>query len=117
MQPRTAQLYVDKINEIAYDFVKRIKYLSEQNAENRLPEDFTNELNKWSLESIGYIAFEKRLGCLENNLSNDSEAQNMIHSVNEMFDAMYYLETMPAFWKYVKTPKLQQLIRALDYLT
>jgi cytochrome P450 family 49 subfamily A len=48
LQPRTAKLYVKPIEETANAFVKRARSLRNGNLE--VPEDFLNEIHKWSLE-------------------------------------------------------------------
>ena len=48
LQPRTAKLYVRPIEETAKAFIKRIYKIRNQDLE--VPEDFLNEIHKWSLE-------------------------------------------------------------------
>jgi cytochrome P450 family 49 subfamily A len=48
LQPRTAKLYVKPIEQTATAFVKRAQILRNSNLE--VPEDFLNEIHKWSLE-------------------------------------------------------------------
>lgn len=117
MQPRNVTMYIEKIDVIAADFLNRIRYLAKQHPDNRMPEEFGNELNKWSLESIGYIAFEERLGCLENDLDPNSTTQKLIYHVREMFNLMFDLETKPPIWQYVRTPQFQKFVDGLDFLT
>jgi len=48
LQPRTAKLYVKPIEETATAFVKRAQNVRNSNLE--VPDDFLNEIHKWSLE-------------------------------------------------------------------
>jgi cytochrome P450 family 49 subfamily A len=48
LQPRTAKLYVRPIEETAVAFVKRARDL--RNSDLEVPDDFLNEIHKWSLE-------------------------------------------------------------------
>jgi hypothetical protein len=48
LQPRTAKLYVKPIEETAEAFIRRIKKIRDNDLE--VPEDFLNEIHKWSLE-------------------------------------------------------------------
>ena len=48
LQPRTAKLYVKPIEETAMAFVKRAQKVRNSNLE--VPDDFLNEIHKWSLE-------------------------------------------------------------------
>lgn len=63
LRPKTVQLYLDKVDRVALDFLIKVKTIrNEQTLE--MPSDFGNELNKWALESIGVIALDDRLGAL-----------------------------------------------------
>ncbi|KAJ8962684.1 hypothetical protein NQ318_001081, partial [Aromia moschata] len=117
MQPRTAQQYVGSMDIVASQLVENIKHFSSQNADNEMPADFLNELYKWSMESIGLIAFNKRLGCLKLNLEKDSDPAKFIASVVEMFELMYTLEILPPIWKLISTPTWRRYVEILDYLT
>lgn len=64
MQPKIANMYIPKIDEVADDFVENIRRLSKSNPNGEMPEDFKNELNKFTLESVGLIALDKRFGKL-----------------------------------------------------
>lgn len=64
MQPKIANMYIPKIDEVADDFVENIRRLSKSNHNGEMPEDFKNELNKFTLESVGLIALDKRFGKL-----------------------------------------------------
>lgn len=61
MQPRIVHLYVNGMNLIALEFVELMKELAKKN-NGEMPENFSNDINKWSLESMGRIAFDKHLG-------------------------------------------------------
>lgn len=60
MQPKTVKLYIQPVERISDEFIERIKAIRDENSE--MPADFQNELNKWALESISYIAVNQRLG-------------------------------------------------------
>jgi hypothetical protein len=61
MQPRNSLQYADKMNLVADELVDNIKFLAEQN-NGQMPKTFTNELHKWSLESIGVVTLDEHLG-------------------------------------------------------
>lgn len=64
MQPRSAQMYIHSMNDVAQDFIERMNKLREKDPNGDMPEDFSYELNKWALESICVIGLNKRLGIL-----------------------------------------------------
>ena len=75
MQPKTVQRYIPTVDRIATDFVNRIRDIRDE--KNEVPADFGNEMNKWALESIAYIALDQRLGLLT-DLDPDSDGQKLI---------------------------------------
>lgn len=113
MQPRSAKLYVGPIDAVAQDFINRIRILRDEKQE--MPDDFNNELYKWALESIVYIALDTRLGCLNDNLQPDSEPQKMIEAVQITFDCLYKLDLKLSPWKYISTPAWRRFVKASDY--
>lgn len=60
---------------INYFSLYRIKQIRDDKFE--APDNFLNEMNKWSLESIARIALETRLGILT-NIEKNSDAQKFI---------------------------------------
>lgn len=75
MQPKTVKSYVPTVQTIADEMVERIRLIRDENLE--VPADFSNELNKWALESISYIALDQRLNLLT-NIDKDSDGQRLI---------------------------------------
>ncbi|KAG8226452.1 hypothetical protein J437_LFUL003444 [Ladona fulva] len=92
-----------------------VNYLRDSKSE--MPENFLNEISKWSLESIAMVALDTRLGCLQANLEPDSEPQKMIEAVNDVFTTSEILELRPPVWKIISTPTWKRFSRAHDYFT
>ncbi|XP_063919076.1 probable cytochrome P450 12a4, mitochondrial [Zophobas morio] len=115
MQPKNVIHYADKMNFVADELVDNIKYLSEENEQGQMPDDFHNELYKWSLESIGVVTMDTHLGCLKRGSVNE-EAQKLIYSVLRMFQLMYKLDVMPSVWKYISTPSWKEYVQVLDFM-
>ncbi|XP_014484538.1 PREDICTED: probable cytochrome P450 12b2, mitochondrial [Dinoponera quadriceps] len=113
MQPRVVRSYVTQINDMTVEFMEKMRVLRNPDT-LELPGDYINELCKWSLEAIGIIALDCRLGCLKPDLAADSEPQIMINSVHDMFDLMYCLEIKPSLWKLYNTRKLKKFFRTMD---
>ncbi|CAB3359763.1 Hypothetical predicted protein [Cloeon dipterum] len=114
LQPRTAKLYVRPIEETADAFVNRIQAIRDENDD--VPEDFINEIHKWSLESIARVALDKRLGCLAPYLAPESDAQRMIDAVGTFFKNVGNLELKIPFWRLFPTPTWNKYINALDVI-
>ncbi|KAL0278225.1 UNVERIFIED_CONTAM: hypothetical protein PYX00_000103 [Menopon gallinae] len=115
MQPRRTKMYVEPIVTIAEEFIERMKKIRDDKME--LPSDFANELNKWALESIAYIALDTRLGCLVDRLEPDSRAQLLIAAVADMFDLFYRLDFVPSVWRHVSTKNWRKFVKTMDNIT
>ncbi|XP_071452596.1 probable cytochrome P450 301a1, mitochondrial [Hetaerina americana] len=112
MQPRISKRYVPPIAAVAQEFVDKMRGMRDEKEE--LPDNFNNELFKWSLESIAYVALDARLGCLAPTLAPGSEPQRVIDAVNVALDKLFDLEIGPPFWKIMTTPSFKKFIDALD---
>ncbi|XP_064639769.1 sterol 26-hydroxylase, mitochondrial-like [Lineus longissimus] len=60
MRPKTLLKYVDELSQIADDLVERARRRRRGNTMVTLDQ----ELFRWSIESVGQVMFETRLGCL-----------------------------------------------------
>ncbi|KAK6626345.1 hypothetical protein RUM43_006656 [Polyplax serrata] len=110
LQPRTAKLYVNTIEETAEAFIQRTKLI--RNDMNEVPADYLNEIHKWSLESLAKIALDVRLGCLDEH--TNPEAQELIDAVVGFFQIVPILELKAPFWRIFSTPTWKKYIKSLD---
>ncbi|CAH1392591.1 unnamed protein product [Nezara viridula] len=83
-----------------------------RNENNEVPDDFLNEIHKWSLESIAKIALDARLGCLTPDGSQ--ETQELIDAVNTFFKNVVILELKIPFWRVISTRTWKEYVEALD---
>nr|UZE89892.1 cytochrome P450 CYP12AS1 [Chrysoperla zastrowi sillemi] len=117
MKTQSIRRYTKTVSSIADDLIKKIDILLSESDKSELPDDFLNELFRWSLETVCAIALDTRLGCLDPNMSHDSEAQKMIDASVEMFECIYELDILPSVWKFVSTPTLKKSIKVNDFIT
>ncbi|KAG8226450.1 hypothetical protein J437_LFUL003442 [Ladona fulva] len=113
MQPRITNMYIKPVTAVTNEFIERIKHLRDSKSE--MPDDFMNELKKWSLESIALIAFDKRLGCLEPNLAPDSVPQKMIMAAKDFISCTETLEMRVPVWKIISTPTWRKFVKTMDF--
>lgn len=85
--------------------------------DNKISENFSKELNKWALESIAYLALNRRLGCLQGNLSDDSAPAKMIRLAEDVFTYSAKLDFQPSPWKYIATPTFKKTMKLYDEQT
>ncbi|CRL02886.1 CLUMA_CG015847, isoform A [Clunio marinus] len=110
MQPKTSKLYIPKIDEVAIEFVDRIKENRDANGET--PNDFLEYINQWALESIALITLDTRLMVHENPRS--AEINRLM---KEVFRLSYEYDVMPSLWRTVKTPGFMHVMKTYDRLT
>lgn len=78
-----------------------------------VPENFEEEINRWTLESVSVVALDKQLGLIKANRSNP-QAKKLFDALNLFFELSGELEMKPSIWRYVATPKFKKLIKVLD---
>lgn len=115
MQPRVTIHYVNKMDLVAQEFIEIIRKLAITDPKRQMPDDFGNELNKWALESMGVIAIDKRLGCL--SPTPNPESQQIINSVQEIFDLVYKLDFGPPLWKVFPSPTFNKFVKETDIVS
>lgn len=50
LRPKTVLNYVDNMNEVITDFVKRLEYSRDQHSKDNAIPDLQNEFSKWAIE-------------------------------------------------------------------
>lgn len=80
-----------------------------------MPKDFDNEIHKWALECIGRVALDVRLGCLNDNLSPDSESQKIIECARYALRNIAILELKAPFWRYIPSSLWTRYVKNMDY--
>ncbi|XP_001361418.2 probable cytochrome P450 301a1, mitochondrial [Drosophila pseudoobscura] len=113
LQLSTIRRYLQPLEAITDDFLVRCEHLLDGNQE--LPKDFDNEIHKWSLECIGRVALDTRLGCLEANLSPDSEPQQIIDAAKYALRNVATLELKAPYWRYFPTPLWTQYVKNMNF--
>ncbi|EDS34541.1 cytochrome P450 98A1 [Culex quinquefasciatus] len=113
LQPKTIRLYVDKLDEVAQEFMGVIRDIRDE--KNELPADFNQWLNRWALETMGVLALDTRLGVLDKEMS--TEISNIVKYNREVLELMYQLDILPSIWKFYKTKSFKRLMTLLDEVT
>lgn len=65
--------------------------------------------------AITYIAMDRKLGCLDNDLKPDSEAQQIVKAVHTIFDCLFWLDVQPSLWKIMPTPTYLRMKRTMNW--
>ncbi|GFU07552.1 probable cytochrome P450 301a1, mitochondrial [Nephila pilipes] len=115
LRPEIMKTYLPQMNVIADDLIRRLRHLRLPN--HQVPM-LMNELFKWALESVTYILFNERMGCLDNNISPDAISQKYIRAVNEFFQlsAKVELSSLPIWRAFPSlSPSYQKLKKVHDF--
>ncbi|CAD7077467.1 unnamed protein product [Hermetia illucens] len=115
MQPKIVKLYVPQIDKFVDEFMVRMKKIRDSST-YELPENFEEELNRWSLEAICIIALDTRLGIL-GNLDKNSKEHEFINSVKRFFYLLTVLDLKPSMWKVFPTADFKEMMHVSDVIT
>ncbi|XP_034244416.1 probable cytochrome P450 301a1, mitochondrial, partial [Thrips palmi] len=114
LQPKTVRTYIGPIEDVTNCFLQRMQDMRDENGE--MPKDFDNEIHKWSLECIGRVALDTRLGCLDPDLPADSEPQKIIDAAKFALRNVAVLELKFPFWRYIPViPLWTHYVKNMNY--
>nr|KAF6336412.1 cytochrome P450 family 27 subfamily A member 1 [Myotis myotis] len=104
LKPAEAALYTDALNEVIDSFMVRLNEIRAESSSGDQVPDMAHLFYYFALEAICYILFEKRIGCLERSIPQDTAA--FVRSVGLMFQNSLYATFLPKwtrpllpFWK------------------
>jgi len=102
-----------KISEVCDDFVTRASII--RNRQLEVPNNFRNELCKWSLESLCMLMFNRKLGFLDpKGLSPTAETSVLLDALNDATDAIKKCEFGLHLWKIFETRSWKKLVQNCD---
>ncbi|XP_071549447.1 probable cytochrome P450 301a1, mitochondrial isoform X2 [Panulirus ornatus] len=78
---------------------------------DEVPESFNSELYKWAFESLGTIALDRRLGCLQDDASASSRPLRLIQLAKQLLGALHETENIK-LWQYFPTASIRRLQEA-----
>ncbi|XP_006867877.1 PREDICTED: sterol 26-hydroxylase, mitochondrial-like [Chrysochloris asiatica] len=93
LKPTEAALYTNVLNEVIDDFLVRLNHVRAGSTSGDHVPDVAHLFYHFALEAICYILFEKRIGCLEPSIPEDTSA--FINSVGRMFQNSLYATFLP----------------------
>ncbi|XP_034487482.1 probable cytochrome P450 12a5, mitochondrial [Drosophila innubila] len=112
MQPKIVRLYYQKMSNVNKEFIQRIREIRDSNT-FEVPNNFEEEINRWTLESVSVIALDKQLGLINKN-RNNPEAKKLFDNINQFFVLAAKIELKPSFWRYLPSPLFNKALKALD---
>ncbi|XP_032493862.1 sterol 26-hydroxylase, mitochondrial isoform X1 [Phocoena sinus] len=93
LKPAEAALYTDALNEVIEDFMTRLNQQRAESASGDHVPDIAHNFYFFALEAVCYVLFEKRIGCLERSIPQDTKT--FVRSVGLMFQNSLYATFLP----------------------
>ncbi|XP_011568545.3 probable cytochrome P450 301a1, mitochondrial [Plutella xylostella] len=113
LQPQTVRKYVAPIEQVTSDFISYMETARDENLD--LPACFDNDIHRWSLECIGRVALDVRLGCLSSDLSSNPEPQRIIDAAKYALRNVAVLELKAPYWRYIPTPLWTKYVNNMNF--
>lgn len=108
MKPTIVKQYGPKIDRVAQDCIGTLRKYRDPSASLNL----TTFMQRYILEALGVIILDTRLNVLD--LHSANRGVELWTVMSRVFDLTYELDILPSLWKYVTTPKLRELLRAVN---
>ncbi|XP_062123392.1 LOW QUALITY PROTEIN: uncharacterized protein LOC133836820 [Drosophila sulfurigaster albostrigata] len=112
LQPKIVRLYYQKLSDVNKEFIQRIREIRDHHT-FEVPENFEEEINRWTLESVSVVALDKQLGLINKN-RNDPQLRKLFDSINQYFALAAKIELRPSFWRFLPSPQFKRAMQALD---
>nr|XP_006812260.1 PREDICTED: probable cytochrome P450 CYP44-like [Saccoglossus kowalevskii] len=111
LRPKEISKFHQDLDVVAEDFIQLMKELLVENGE--VP-DFQNEVYKWALESVCFIALETRLGSLSPHM--DANTRMIIDNTHAFFETMGKLTYSAGLHKIISTPTWRTFVKSHEIL-
>ena len=109
LQPRHISSYTPELDRISSDLIRHIRRVRDERGAKSLAESLSNEMYKWSMECVGHIVFDTRMGCLQPQMP--ARVQEYINGIQSMMtssihlivgEQFHYKVRSPIWWKHSK---------------
>ncbi|XP_003741296.1 probable cytochrome P450 49a1 [Galendromus occidentalis] len=115
LKPRTIMSYVPSMNDVADEAIHLIEEYQNQYGLGNW--NCLRLLYKWSLESVLYVALDKRLNCLQTELDTGSDADRVLKSMDVIFECLQIFGYRMPLWRYFRTPSWKRFEDSMDDFT
>ncbi|XP_019624131.1 PREDICTED: cytochrome P450 27C1-like isoform X2 [Branchiostoma belcheri] len=113
LRPAVQSAVLHNMDNIAQEFVMRTDMLRDPGSDV-MERNYKDELHLWSLESIARLAFGIRAGCLGMDLTENSDAMQLVRSTQMYFRCLGKLIFSLPLYKVVPTPTWRSMASAQD---
>ncbi|KAL5280274.1 hypothetical protein ACFFRR_004320 [Megaselia abdita] len=105
-------MFFPKLLRINKDFVERIREIRSSET-FEAPDDFLQEIKRWTFENILAIALDKEFGFIKINRDNP-EFLRLLKNTSRTTELCFELDVMPPIWKFVSTASSKEMMSILD---
>ena len=112
LMPRHVSSYMPELDNITTDLISHIRRVRDDRGSKSLEASLSNEMYKWSMECVGHIVFDTRMGCLEPQLP--PRVQEYINSINTMMTSSIMLIVGEQFHFKIGSPIWRKHKKAWD---
>ncbi|XP_064419307.1 cytochrome P450 27C1 [Latimeria chalumnae] len=96
VKPKDAAVFTGGINEVVADLIKRVNFLRSQEADGETICNVNDLFFKYAMESVATILYETRLGCLQNEVPQETtEYIQALELMFSMFKTTMYAGAIP----------------------
>ena len=114
LQPRQVSYYATELNRITDDLITHIRRTRDDAGDAELANSLPHEMYRWSMECIGNVMFDQRLGCLEQCMPPRVEA--FINAIQTMMASSINLIIYERLHYYLGTPLWKKHKAAWDQI-
>ncbi|NXX83312.1 C27C1 protein, partial [Urocolius indicus] len=117
LKPKDVAVYSEGVNEVITDLIKRIHTLRSQEDDGETVTNVNNLFFKYSMEGVATILYECRLGCLENNIPQQTvEYIEALELMFSMFKTTMYAGAIPKWLRPLIPKPWREFCRSWDGL-
>ncbi|XP_021254772.1 cytochrome P450 27C1 isoform X2 [Numida meleagris] len=117
LKPKDVAVYSGRVNEVITDLIKRIYTLRSQEEDGETVTNVNNLFFKYSMEGVATILYECRLGCLENNVPQQTvEYIEALELMFSMFKTTMYAGAIPRWLRPFIPKPWREFCRSWDGL-
>ncbi|XP_075367890.1 cytochrome P450 27C1 isoform X2 [Mycteria americana] len=117
LKPKDVAVYSKGVNEVITDLIKRIHTLRSQEDDGETVTNVNNLFFKYSMEGVATILYECRLGCLENNVPQQTvEYIEALELMFSMFKTTMYAGAIPKWLRPLIPKPWREFCRSWDGL-
>ncbi|KAM6258767.1 cytochrome P450 27C1 isoform 2-T2 [Spheniscus humboldti] len=117
LKPKDVAVYSEGVNEVITDLIKRIHTLRSQEDDGETVTNVNKLFFKYSMEGVATILYERRLGCLENNIPQQTvEYIEALELMFSMFKTTMYAGAIPKWLRPLIPKPWREFCRSWDGL-